>query len=151
MKKAFAAMIILFVFMAAAHADTGYILCQPNSFVNARLFPVRGAEVAGRLELGDSVETDWVRKNGFVLVYGFEAGEVWVHSGFITTNPVTVETVVTSVASKGRVACRRAIKGTRRKWLENGAKITVYGYSQDWSVTDKGFVQTQFLAFSAGR
>ena len=146
MRKAIAVLLCLLAFRTAVvYADTGYILCQPNSFVNARLFPVRGAEVAGRFELGDEVETDWVKKNGFVMVYGFEAGEVWVHSGFITGNPVTVETVETSIVSKGRVACRRSIRGTRRKWLTDGTEIIVYGRSADWSVTSQGFIQTRYL------
>lgn len=145
MKRAFAVLICLFLVYTVASADTGYILCQPNSFVNARLFPVRGAEVAGRLELGDDVETEWVRRNGFVQIFAFEAGEVWVHSGFITEHPVTVETFETAIVSSGRVACRRSIKGTRRKWLEDGEEIIVYGRADDWSVTSKGFVQTKFI------
>ena len=148
MKRFTAILFLLISLIAFASADTGYILCQPDSFVYARMFPVRGSEVAGMLELGDEIETDWVKRNGFVKVYGFEAGEAWVHSGFITEYPVKVETVEMTIISKGRVACRRSIKGTRRKWLTNGTKLTVYGRSADWSVTNKGFIQTDFLGFS---
>ena len=140
---------VLFI-STAAQADTAYILCQPDSYVNARRFPKRGAEIAGRLELGERVETDWIKQNGFVLVYGFD-GEAWVNMGFVTEYPVTVGTVKAQVESKGRVACRRSINGTRRKWLYNGAEVTVYALADDWAVTSQGFIQTRYLGGFYGK
>lgn len=140
-----AAMLAALAISAAAYAETVYILCQPDSFVNVRVFPKRGADVAGRLELGDTVETDGTTRNGFLRVYGFEAGEAWVNAGFVSREPVTVETVTGEVISNGRVAARRAVNGTRRKWLYNGEKVTIYAFSDGWSITNRGFVQTRFI------
>ena len=140
-----AAMLAALVFSAAAYAETVYILCQPDSFVNVRVFPKRGADVAGRLELGDTVETDGTTRNGFLRVYGFEAGEAWVNTGLVSWEPVTVGTVEARGESNGRVACRRSINGTRRKWLYNGAEVTIYASSDGWSITNRGFIQTRYL------
>lgn len=144
MKRFLIIFLCLLMVVSAAFADTVYVLCQPDSFVYVREFPKKGAEVAGRVELGWQLETDGIRKNGFLLVYGFE-GEAWISTGFVTEYPVTIFTARTQINSKGRVACRRAINGTRRKWLKNGSEVTIYAFSADWAITDKGFIQTQYL------
>ena len=100
--------------------------------------------MAGYAELGDALETDWVKRNGYVRVYGFE-GEAWISAGFVTEYPVTIFKFETEITSKGRVACRRSIKGTRRKWLSNGQKVVIYAFADDWAITNQGFIQTQYL------
>ena len=142
--------LLAFLFISTAAADSCYVLCQPDSFVNVREFPRMGAQVAGYAELGVSLETDWTRRNGFVKVYGFEAGEAWIYAGFVTEHPVTVETVNGRIESTGRVACRRYINGTRRQWLKNGTEVVIYARSEDWSITNKGFIKTQFLGVFSG-
>lgn len=144
MKKIIAILIALLLFIGTAFSETVYVLCQPDSFVNVRAFPKKNAQVTGWAELGDELETDGARKNGYVHVYGFEGG-AWICAGFVTEDPVTVATVPTVIQSKGRVACRRSIKGTRRKWLSDGQKVVIYAFSDGWSITDKGFIQTRFL------
>ena len=144
MKRFLIIMLCLLIVCASALGETVYVLCQPDSFVYVRMFPKRGAEVAGFAELGQALETDGVRRNGFLLVYGYE-GEAWINSGFVTEYPVTVETVDGWVNSSGRVACRRSVKGTRRKWLSDGDDVTIYAYADDWSITDKGFIKTAYL------
>ena len=109
-------LIILLIMASTAAADSVFVLCQPNSFVNVREFPRKGSEIAGRVELGDELETDGITKNGYIHICGFEGG-AWICAGFVTESPVTVATIPTVIQSKGRVACRRSIKGTRRKWL----------------------------------
>ena len=109
-----------------------------------REFPKKGAGVAGFAELGDALETDGIRKNGYLLVYGFE-GDAWISLGFVTECPVTVFKGKTQIHSKGRVACRRSINGTRRKWLKDGSEVVIYALSDDWAITNQGFIQTQFL------
>ena len=136
---------VLFIGTAAVAEDyTVYVLCQPDSFVYVRQFAKRDAEQAGYACLGDELTTDGKKKNGFLHVYGFEDGG-WIYAGFVTRYPVTVELIETAIESRGRVACRRYIHGTRRKWLKNGQKVTVYAYADDWSITNQGFIQTQYL------
>ena len=136
--------ILCLLMVSTACADTVYVLCQPDSFVFVRQFPRKGSDAAGYAELGDALETDGIKRNGYLLVYGFE-GEAWIHMGFVTESPVTIFNARTQIISKGRVACRRSINGTRRKWLKDGSEVVIYAFSDDWAITNQGFIQTQFL------
>ena len=115
--------------------------------MNVRAFPKTRADVVGRVEVGQEFDTDGVRRNGFLHLIGtgFEAGDTWIYSGYVTDTPVTVQTIETEIKSNGRVACRRAIKGTRRKWVTNGQNAVIYAFCDDWAITDRGFIQTRFL------
>ena len=144
MKRVLIILVCLLLAFSTAWADTVFVLCQPDSFVYVRAFPKKGSEMAGYAELGDALETDGITRNGFLLVYGFE-GDAWINKGFVTDSPVTIVTLKTQIMSKGRVACRRSINGTRRKWLKNGSEVVIFAFADDWAITDKGFIQTQYL------
>ena len=144
MKRVLIILVCLLLAFSTAWADTVYVLCQPDSFVYVRAFPKKGSEMAGYAELGDALETDGITRNGFLLVYGFE-GDAWINKGFVTDSPVTIVTLKTQIMSKGRVACRRSINGTRRKWLKNGSEVVIYALADDWAITNQGFIQTQYL------
>lgn len=143
-KRFLVVLVCLLLVVGSALADSVYILCQPDSFVYVRQFPKRGAETSGFAELGDELETDGVKRNGFLHVIGFE-NDGWIYSGFVTDCPVTVGTLNGRIESKGRVACRRYINGTRRQWLQDGAEVVIYALSDEWSITNKGFIQTAYL------
>lgn len=144
MKKVLCILIAALLLVGSAIADSVFVLCQPDSFVNVRAFPTKGADIAGRAELGDELETDGARKNGYLHILGFE-WDGWINAGFVTDSPVQIVKLETEVLSKGRVACRRSIKGTRRKWLSDGQKVVIYALAGDWAITNQGFIQTRFL------
>ena len=144
MKRFLIILMCLLIICVSAFADTVYVLCQPDSFVYVRMFPKKGAQEAGYAELGQALETDGIKKNGYIKVGGYE-GDAWIHKGFVTEYPVTIITAPTEIVSKGRVACRRSINGTRRKWLKNETKITVYAFAEDWAITNQGFIKTVYL------
>ena len=124
-----------------------WILCQPDSWVNARRSPNKRSEEIGRLECGDHIYTDGKTKNGFLHVFvSFEYGEGWIHKGYVVYDePYLPLFQDTQIISNGRVKARKTIKGQRRCWLKDGQKIKVYMVSEEWSVTNKGFVQTKFI------
>ena len=144
MKRFLILLLAVLLLVRSAVADSVFVLCQPSSFVNVRVFPKKGSEIAGRVELGDELETDGTRRNGFVHIIGFE-GDGWINAGFVTESPVEIRTFETEVNSTGRVACRRAIKGTRRKWLSDGQKVVIFALAGDWAITNQGFIQTRYL------
>ena len=144
MKRFLIALLCLLVVCVSALADTVYVLCQPDSFVYIRQFPKRGSAQAGYAELGDALETDGVRKNGFLHIQGLDS-DAWINAGFVTDSPVVIRTVDGWIECGGRVACRRSINGTRRKWLKIGAEVVIFARSDDWAITDKGFIQTAYL------
>ena len=125
-----------------------WVLCQPDSWVNARMNPTKKSIKLGYLECGDHLYTDGKIKNGFLHVWGFsfELGEGWVHKGYVVySQPYIPVFKKTTVKSNGRVAARRTVNGDRRCWLKDGNEITVYMASEEWSVTNKGFVKTKFI------
>lgn len=142
----FGMFLVLVLLFNRAWGEEGWIMCQPDSFVNIRESPGKGGRVVGYLELGDAIQTDGHR-NGYTHVTGIstESGEGWVASGYIVTDAPQVETVDAWIDADGRVACRRAIGGNRRKWLHAGDALTLYASSAEWSITSEGFVRTQYI------
>lgn len=123
-----------------------FIICQPDSWVNVRRAPRKGASVIGRYELGQKVMTDGKKRNGFLHLVNLqlENDEGWVSVGFVT-GELTIRNEQCAIQSTGRVACRRSIRGTRRRWLYEGDMVMKYAWSDEWAVTDYGFIMTRFL------
>ena len=145
----FAILIMLLLILPAKGEDYDcWILCQPDSWVNARENPTKKSMELGRLDCGDHVYTDGVTKNGFLHVWGlsFEFNEGWVHKGYVVySEPYRPYVYDTTIQSNGRVQARKTINGARRCWLRDGDKIRVYMVSSEWSVTNKGFVKTEYI------
>ena len=139
-----AVLIVIWMAVESVLADTGYIICQPNDYINVRIKPTRKSDAIGHLDCGDSVELYDVEKNGFIKCSGFE-DDGWVSKRYIVYEKPQVVNSMAYVVCKGRLAARKWIKGKLRKWLYNGDKIKVYCMTDEWAVTDKGFVQSQYL------
>ena len=138
--------LLLMLVANRAWGEDGWIMCQPDSYVNVRAAPGKGGRVVGYLELGDAIQMDG-RRNGYTHVTGIstEGGEGWVACGYIVTDAPQIETVAAWIDAEGRVACRRAIDGNRRKWLHQGDPMTLYASSAEWSVTSEGFIKTEYV------
>ena len=132
---------------AFAEDFQAYIICQKDDYVNARSGPSRATSPVGIFEGGDSFWTDGKTKNSFVHVTGspFEIGECWVHAGYVVYDePIRVSGTAT-VVSKGKLAARKYVNGKRRTWLKTNQDVEIIWWSDEWVVTNKGFVMTQFL------
>lgn len=141
------AMILTLIATAAAVADTEsvWVMCQPDSYVNIREQADGKSPKAGYAECGDRFETDGKKRNGFLHVYApVEAGEGWIHLGYIIWEEPEKVYETRHIESKGRVNARRTVDGTRRCWLRNGDEITVY-WMGEWAVTNKGFVKAEYI------
>jgi hypothetical protein len=125
-----------------------WVLCQPDSYVNVRAKPKKTSEEVGYFECGAKILTDGKVKNGYLHIFGFmfEVSEGWIHKGYIVYDePYFPIFENTTIESNGRVAARRTVNGEKRCWLKNGQAIKVYMVSDEWSVTNKGFVKTKFI------
>lgn len=123
----------------------GYVLC--DDYVNIRRFPNNDDEPLGRFETGDTVYLDGKKKNGYLhcVDLSLEACEGWIHKGFVVYDkPIKVNQTAT-IVSKGRLAARKYVNGKRTRWLKSGASLKVYYWSDDWCLTDCGYVATEFL------
>ena len=88
MRKAIAAIIVICalttLFAVSGYGAGYFIICDPSSCVCVRRSPKKGADVTGRLDCGDAIETDNRERNGYIHVLGItEYGEGWVHSGYV--------------------------------------------------------------------
>ena len=141
--------VALMIGFAKAEDETeeGWILCQPDSFVNIRNKPNKNSEVSGYLMAGDRVFLDGKQKKGYLHCVGLsnESGEGWVAKGFICLNEPHPDGHEYRIKSSGRVAARCYIGGNRRRWLRDGYILKVYMVSEDWSLTTQGFVRTEFI------
>lgn len=126
--------------------DEYYIICKPGTSVNVRISPNSHAEVIGSKFFSDQVFVDKER-NGFVHITNLnsEYTEGWVSKGLIVDDkPIEVNTVGV-IVSNARVAGRKYVNGKVVCWLNNGTEITIYAVSDEWCVTDKGYVKSEFI------
>jgi len=125
-----------------------FVICQPGDYVNARISPSRKSEVVGYLECTDDVWLDGKTNNGFAHCVDatFEVEECWVYTGYIVFDePEWMDGQTAIVVSNGRLAARKNCTGAVRKWLQNGDEIRVFWWSDEWCVTNYGFVKTQYI------
>ena len=106
-----------------------------------------GAQITGYLDFGDWVETDGEKKNGFLHVYGItENGDGWIFAGYVVDDePVKLEKAWASIGATGRVMTYRWIDGKENGWVQVCDDVKVYAMSEEWAVTDKGYIKTKYL------
>lgn len=149
------AVLILLAIIATIYILNGYVsraeelteawvICQ--DYVNVRVSPSRKSDSVGYVDAGDSVLVSDTKKHGFLKCYGIgEYGEGWIHSGYIVYDkPEKVNCKAYSV-SRGKLRARRYIGGKRLHWIKHMEEVRVYWISEDWCITDKGFVESRFL------
>ncbi|MBR6982175.1 MAG: hypothetical protein IKH75_01355 [Ruminococcus sp.] len=125
-----------------------WVLCQPDSYVNVREFAKKGSSEVAMGESGDWFWSDLKTKNGFIHVFGwFEAGEGWINKGYVVFDEPEEVNCCHRIDSNGRVACRRTIGGNRRCWAYCDDIVMVYWKADEWAVTNRGFIKTEFINF----
>lgn len=124
-----------------------FIICNPETHVCVRRSPKKGAEETGHLDFGDSVWTDGKKRNGYLHVIDItEAGEGWVFAGnTIEDEPVKLVNARANVAATGRVMSYRWVNGKKNGWVNIGTQVIVYAMSDEWAVTNRGYIRTQYL------
>lgn len=123
----------------------GYVIC--DDYVNVRPFPNKKGEPLGRYEPGTKVYLDGKKKNGYLHIIdtGLENCEGWINKGYIVYDePIRVYGPAV-IVSKGRLAARNCVNGRRTRWLKPLASLKVYYWSDEWCVTNCGYVQTKYL------
>lgn len=147
--------ILLLVLIAIAASSLGetdefeaWVICQPGDYINVRMNPSRKSEIVGYADAGDSILVDGTVRNGYLRVYDIgEAGIGWIHKGYVVFDEPERVSCTATVVSRAKLAARKYIKGKVRKWLHNMDKLKVYWISADWTVTNFGFVKTEYLDF----
>ena len=147
MKKGVFLLLFFLLLWTNSKAETKYVLVQ--SELNVRSRASLGSEVRGRLYNGDEVKvTRTYRGWSFLEDLPSEEGFGWVSSGYLVDHPVEEVCKQGVIAANGRVALRKTVSGDRKAWAYPGDVLTVYGKSDIWSVTDRGYIKTEFLSFA---
>lgn len=123
----------------------GYVICV--DYVNVRQFPNKNGEPIGMYEAGTKVYLDGKKRNGYLHIIdtGLELCEGWIKKGYIVYDePINVNQSAV-IVSKGRLAARNCVNGRRTRWLKPLASVKVYYWSDEWCVTNCGYVQTKYL------
>ena len=134
-------------FSALADDYKVFILCNPKTPVIVRESPKKGGNEAGRLDFGDEVWTDGRKRNGYLHVLDVtEAGEGWIFAGnTVTDQPEKLTGARANIAATGRVMSYRWVNGKRNGWVEVGTQVIVFAISDEWAVTNKGYIRMKYL------
>ena len=131
----------------AEDLDASYVMCMPGDRVNIRLGPSSSSTAMGWCETGDTVYPDGKRKNGFThcIIPQIEAGEGWIHSGYLVKDAPKEVNRNGTIESTGRLAARKNVGGKRTRWLKTGGTVKVYYWSIDWCVTNCGYIKSEYI------
>lgn len=152
MKKLIILLLAALFAVGTAFADENeyFIICKPGTTVNVREKPKMRSEVIAAKSFGDMVISDGEEKNGFVHVVGLaaEVEDGWIYKGLLVQDK-PVEVNMLSQVYNGRVAARQYADGKIIRWLKDGSEVRVFATSQEWCVTEYGFVKTDYLTINA--
>lgn len=124
-----------------------YVICMPEDKVNVRAAPQIHSDSVGTFDPGEKIYLDGKARNGYLhcVELSFEQTEGWISNGHVVYDePLFIDKEAT-VISKGRLAARKNVEGKRVRWLKKGTVIHVYYLSEEWTVTNKGYIMTKFL------
>lgn len=140
---------LLRMMASEAEADTiteeVWVLCKPGGTVNLRATP--GGRVFGGCQSGAKMWTDNKNRNGFlhVLELAAEEDSGWISSRYIVYDEPREIMDGMMICSEGRVACREWIGGKVIRWVQDGELVTVYWISDEWAVTEYGYIRSVYL------
>lgn len=124
-----------------------WVLCDPESCVRLRVGPRKTAAEFGSAECGTMLLTDSKERNGYLHVVDLaaEESEGWISVHYIVYDEPQEVNCSATVRSDGRVAVRKSVNGKITGWLKNGETIRVLWTSGEWSVTNRGYVMSEYL------
>ena len=139
---------IVFFMQTSGLAETEYteafVICTPGDVVNVRPGPSRKGEEVGRLEAGERIWLTGKKRNGYLQceTVGISG---WIHSGYVVYDEPERMNAEATIVSRGRLAARKNVGGKRTRWLKPGATVKVWYVSEEWCVTNCGYIRTEFL------
>lgn len=144
-------LIVLIGLFNYAFAEDYYVLCRPGGEINVREKPKLKSGIVGVYNFGDKVTSDGKEKNGFVHVVDVpaEVSEGWIYGGLLVKDEPIASPGNAMVFGDGRVACRKYAGGKVVRWLEEESVVKIYAISEEWCVTEYGYVRTEFLTVNA--
>ena len=125
-----------------------WVLCRPETGgVLVRDKPQKKSAEVALVDCGRCLETDQREKNGYVHVFGLAAEEDsgWISARYVLWSEPKQINKKMLVRADGRVACRKWIGGPVTDWAEEWDEVYVYWMNCEWAVTERGYIQSQYL------
>jgi len=124
-----------------------YVLCSRSGYVTLRSAPRKNGIPFGGASCGAKLKTDGKRKNGFIHIVDVAAEESsgWISEEFIVHDEPELLEQNAFVVSIGRLAARKNIGGKVRRWLKPMTEVFIIYRTEEWCLTNCGYVRTQFL------
>ena len=150
----FILVVILISFALYLFHDTGlaekcsvWVLCDPESFVCVRDNPRKSSTAFGVVTCGSMLHTDGKSKKGYLHVAEGPAEDDtgWISGQFIVYDEPYPLYRSATVVSNGRLAARKGVGGKVRKWLNPMDQLKIYWWSNEWCLTNYGYVQSMYL------
>ena len=143
--------ILMMLFIDACHAEDDtesvWVMCSYESFVCVREKPKKSSYAFGGATCGTQLQTDGKQKGDFLHVVNVpaEESEGWISLQYIVhSEPIRIDQGAT-VVSNGRLAARKGINGKVQYWLEPMSQVTIFWWTDEWCLTNKGYIATEFL------
>lgn len=138
------ALIMIILMVSPAKAD--WVMCQPKGEVRVRKRPSIDSEEVARVYPMDEVEVDKVQGRWRHITIGCETGEGWIRDDHLSaTEPECFPEGKIFITTRGKLAVRKSINGEVKRKVKKGTKVKVFYKSDDWCVTDIGYIKTEFL------
>jgi hypothetical protein len=138
---------------AFADEEEYFIICKPDGEVNVRGEPRLKSAIVGCVFFAQRVVSDGKEKNGFVHIINLPAEDDngWIYKGLLVRDQPIPSSGRCMVYNAERVACRKyaSTKSQVKKWLKDGSEVKVYAISEEWCVTNYGYIKTEFLTLNA--
>ena len=127
--------------------EEAWIICRPGDYINIRPNPNKRGEPIGRAECGYRLTLDCKKGNGYLhcVDLSLEMSEGWVFAGYVVFDEPELLNQSATVVSKGRLAVRKYVNGKRTRWLKPMATVKVYYWTDEWCVTNYGFILSDYL------
>ena len=126
-----------------------WVMCDPESYVCIHEKPKKTSWAFGGVTFGTMLKTDGRIENGFLHLIDLsaECETGWISTQFIVYDEPEILMQKAQVVSNGRLAARKGIFGKIRKWLKPMTELTIRVRSNEWCLTNYGYVQTEFLDY----
>ena len=133
--------------LAESDTEDVWVLCTYESFVNIREHPRKSSFAFGGVTCGTRLKTDGKVKGDYLHVVDVpaEESEGWISKQFIVHSEPVRMTQPATVVSNGRLAARKGIGGKVQYWMNPMDTLTIFWWTDEWCLTNKGYVQTEFL------
>jgi SH3-like domain-containing protein len=130
----------------AGELKTGWAMCKPDSCVNIRSRPNKHSSVVAHAYMGDEITLTGKKYGKWRhCIFPCEAGEGWIRADYLSTDePIDIGSGRFEV-EKNRTLVRVSAGGKIIRRLNAGDVVSVYLITNEWCVTNKGFIKTECL------